>query len=136
MSTEDNKALARRLNECWNQGNLGEADVYFTPNFVYHDVANPQVSNREDYKQFLSNFHAAFPGQFTIEDLIAEGEKVASRYTFHGTHQGQWRGVPPTGKAMTFTGTVTYHIGGDKIVEAWQNADNLSVLRQLGLFPA
>lgn len=58
-----------------------------------------------------------------------------ARYTYRGTNQGQWRGVPPTGKAVTFTGTITYRIVDGKAVEAWQNADNLSVLRQLGILP-
>jgi predicted ester cyclase len=143
MSAEENKALIRRSIEEFNQGNATEisprVDEFFAPDFVLHDpnIQLPAggIHNREDYKQFLSGFMAALPGQFTIEDLIAEGEKVVLRYTHHGTHQGSWRGVAPTGKAVTFTGTVTYHIVDGKVVEAWQNADNLSVLRQLGLLP-
>ena len=143
MSTEENKALILRGIEALNRGNMAEmyaaVDESFVPDFVFHDPNIPLpaggVRSREDYKQFLTGFHAALPGQFTIEDLIAEGDKVVVRYTFRGTHKGQWRGLPPTGKAVTFTGTITYHLVDGKVVEGWQNADNLSVLRQLGLIP-
>ena len=143
MSTEENKALIRRAYEVANRGNLTEnlstTDESLAPDFVFHDPNIPfpaaGIRSREDYKQFVSGFLAALPGQFTIEDLIAEGEKVVFRYTYRGTHQGPWRGVPPTGKAVTFTGTITYRIVAGKAVEAWQNADNLSVLHQLGLIP-
>jgi predicted ester cyclase len=143
MSIEVNKALIRRGIEVANRGNLTELlamiDELFAPDFVFHDSNIPiptgGIRSREDYKQFVTGFQAAIPGQFTIEDLIAEGDKVGARYTYRGTNQGQWRGVPPTGKAVTFTGTITYRIVDGKAVEAWQNADNLSVLRQLGILP-
>ena len=143
MSTEENKALVRRFIEVANRGNLSEilptVDELFVPDFVFHDPNIPVpvggIRSREDYNQFGTAFQAALPGQFTIEDLIAEGEKVVLRYTYRGTYQGEWRGLPPTGKAVTFTGTVTYRIVDGKAVEAWQNADNLSVLRQLGILP-
>jgi steroid delta-isomerase-like uncharacterized protein len=136
MSTEDNKALIRRAFEDLNQGNLGEADEYFTPNFVYHDVANPQVSNRDEYTQLLTGLMAALAPRLTIEDLIAEGDKVVARYTISGTHRGQWRGIPPTGKPVTVTATITYRFADGKVAEMWQNADTLSLLQQLGVIPA
>jgi predicted ester cyclase len=143
MSAEENKARISYAVEVLNQGNLTEishlVDESFVPDFVLHDpnISIPAggVRSREDYKQFLSGFLAGIPGQFTIEDLVAEGDTVVLRYTYHGSHQGQWRDVAPTGKALMFTGTVTYHLDDGKIVEAWQNVDNVSVLRQLGLFP-
>jgi steroid delta-isomerase-like uncharacterized protein len=136
MSTEDNKDLIRRAFENFNQANVGKADEYFTPNFVYHDAANPQVSNREEYTQFLTGLIAAFAYQLTIEDLIAEGDKVVARFTLRGTHRGQWRGVPPTGKPVTVTATSTYRIADGKVAEVWQNADVLSQLQQMGLIPS
>lgn len=136
MSIEENKATVRRVFDAFNQGDPAVIDEIYAPIFVHHDPAHPRVRSREACKRFGTGFFAAFPGQFTIEDLIAEGEKVVLRYTYRGTHQGQWRGLPPTGKAVTFTGTVIYRIVDGKAVEAWQNADNLSVLQQLGLIPA
>ncbi len=139
MSTQENKALIRRGTEVLNRGNMTEIsttlDELFVPDFVRHDPAGG-FRSREDYKQFVFSLLAALPGQFTIEDLIAEGEKVVLRYTFHGTHQGQWRGVPPTGKPVTFTGIFIYRILEGKIVEGWENADALGLVRQLGLIPA
>ncbi len=139
MSIEENKALIRRGTEILNRGNVTEIsttlDELFVPDFVRHDPAGG-FRSREDYKQFLFSLLAALPGQFTIEDLIAEGDKVVLRYTFHGTHQGQWRGLPPTGKPVTFTGIFIYRILDGKIVEGWENADALGLVQQLGLIPA
>ena len=139
MSTEENKALIRRGTEVLNRGNVTEIsttlDELFVPDFVRYDPAGG-FRSREDYKQFLFSLLAALPGQLTIEDLIAEGDKVVLRYTFHGTHQGQWRGLPPTGKPVTFTGIFIYRILDSKIVEGWENADALGLVQQLGLIPA
>ena len=139
MSTEENKALIRRGTEILNRGNVTEIsttlDELFVPDFVRHDPAGG-FRSREDYKQFLFSLLAALPGQFTIEDLIAEGDKVVLRYAFHGTHQGQWRGLPPTGKPVTFTGIFIYRILDGKVVEGWENADALGLVQQLGLIPA
>ncbi len=142
MSTEENKATVRRDIEVWNRGNVTELmatmDEVYAPDFVYHVPNLPfpgGIRSREDYKQFATGFLAALPGQFTIEDLIAEGEKVVVPYIFRGTHQGPWRGVAPTGKTVTFTGTITYRIVDGKVVEVWDNPDQLSILRQLGILP-
>ncbi len=140
MSTEDNKAAIRRLLDGLNQKDVAVVDELCTPDFVLHDPGSPLpaggIRSREDYKQYLSGFLASLPGQFTTDDMIAEGEKVVARWTYRGTHQGQWRGVSPTGKAVTFTATSTYRFVDGKLAESWQNVDNLGVLRQLGLIPA
>jgi len=143
MSAEENKALIRRGIEALNRGNVTEfsatVDEQFAPDFIFTDPNLPfpgGIRSREDYKQFLSGFLAALPGQFTIEDLMAEGDKIVVRYTYRGPHQGPSRGVAPTGNTVTFTGTIIYRIVDGKIVEGWQHADNLSMLRQLGLLPA
>ena len=81
MSTEDNKAFIRSEFEDLNQGNLGKVVDYFTPNFVYHDAANPQVSNREEYLHFLTDVMGTLANQLTIEDLVAVGDKVVVRFT-------------------------------------------------------
>src|SRR5260370_4396294 len=121
MSTEGNKALIRRGTEVLNRGNVTEIsttlDELFVPDFVRHDPAGG-FRSREDYKQFLFSLLAALPGQFTIEDLIAEGDKVVLRYAFRRTHQGQWRGLPPTGKPVTFTGIFIYRILYSKTAQA------------------
>lgn len=136
MSTEENKALVRRGIESLNQGNVAATNELWTSDLVNHDPNNPQVRVREEYKQWLTGFITAVPGQFTIEDLIAEGDKIVTRYTYRGSHQGQWRGVPPTGKPVTITGTVTYRLVDGKVAEIWANSDALSLVQQLGLIPA
>ncbi len=136
MSTEDNKALVRRWYEDFNQRNLARVDELFTPDYVYH---NPPTTlhGPEEFKQFLSLYLTAFPdARFTVEDELAEGDRVASRSTFHGTHQGEFMGIPPTGKPVTVTGIGIDRIVGGKFVEGWLNFDALGMLQQLGVIPA
>jgi predicted ester cyclase len=137
MSTEENKALARRLfEEGINQRNWAVLDELCTPDFVLHNVALT-LQGLEPVKQFLSMYLTAFPdAQFTIEDLIAEGDKVVVRETFRGTHQGDLMGIPPTGKQVTVSAIVIVRIVNGKAVEGWQNGDTLGTLQQLGVVPA
>ena len=134
MSIEENKAIIRRFIEVGNRGNVTEMsttlDEVFVPDFVRHDPAGG-FRIREDYKRHLLSLQVALPGELTIEDLIA----LAVRYTYRGTHQGQWRGVPPTGRLVTFTGIFICRILYGKIVEGWENADALSLVQQLGVIP-
>jgi len=137
MSTEENKALIRRLFDGINQKDVAVIDELCTPDFVTHDPANPTVRSREDFKQWLTALSAAFPDlHFTIDDILAEEDKVAYRYTFRAIHSGSWRGVAPTGKPITVTATSIAHISGGKIAELWSNTDALGLVQQLGLIPA
>lgn len=137
MSAEDNKTIVRRSLEEFNQGNLSVIDELFAPDFVYHDPANPTVHSRQDYKQWLTQFRAAFPDvRISVEDMLAEGDKVAYRYTLRATQSGSWRGAPPTGKPISVTAIVIARLTGGKIAEGWQNADALGLVQQLGLMPA
>jgi steroid delta-isomerase-like uncharacterized protein len=135
MSTEDNKALVRRWYEDFNQRNLAMYEL-FTPEFVYH-TPSMTLHGLDEFKQFLSHYLTAFPdARFTVEDELAEGELVASRATLHGTHQGEFLGIPPTGKQVTSTGIAIDRIVGGKFVESWLEADNLGMLQQLGVVPS
>ena len=137
MSTEDNKALVRRFyEEVFNQRNLALVDQLFTTNHVFH---NPPTTlhGREEFKQLLSVYITAFPdARFTVEDEIAEGERVASRYTFRGTHQGELMGIPPTGKSVSVTGMIINRIVNGQSEEGWLNFDALGMLQQLGVIPS
>jgi len=137
MSTEDNKALVRRFYEdAFNQRNLALVDELCSTTHVFH---NPPTTlhGREEFKQLLSVYLTAFPdARFTVEDEIAEGEKVTSRYTFRGTHQGELMGIPPTGKQVTVTGIIINRIAGGQSVEGWLNFDALGLLQQIGAIPA
>ncbi len=142
MSTEDNKALSRSFFDGLNRNDVAIVAELCTPDFVLHDPAGPGgwhgngINNREEYKDSLSGFFASLPGQFTIDDMIAEGDKVVTRWTYRSTHQGEWRNVSATGREVTFTATSTSRFVDGKSAETWQNVDNLGVLRQLGLYPA
>jgi steroid delta-isomerase-like uncharacterized protein len=134
MSTEDNKALARRgLEETLNQKNLTVLDELLVPDFTFHS-ASRIIQGREAFKQFLTMFLTAFPDlHLTIEDLIGEGEKVSVRYTYRGTHLREFMGMPPTGKQITVTGLEFLRLANGKILEEWINED---FLQQLSVVPA
>ena len=135
MSTEDNKAHVRRGFEAVNQKNLAVFDELLTPDVVFHN-ASTTMQGLEAYKQFLSMYMTAFPDlQFTVEDMIAEGDTVVARFTTRGTHQGNLMGIPPTGKQVSGTGMFIDRIVNGKGVEQWSNGDDLGLLQQLGVIP-
>ncbi|MFL5586864.1 MAG: ester cyclase [Ktedonobacteraceae bacterium] len=138
MTTETNKAIIRRIvEEIQNRDNLALIDELLAPNFVNHTPAPGLPPDREGIKQLLSMFRAAFPdGSMTIEDMIAEGDKVVSRKTYRGTHQGEFMGIPPTGRHVTVGLIDIMHIVDDKVVEHWNVGDDLSMLQQLGVLPS
>jgi steroid delta-isomerase-like uncharacterized protein len=138
MSTEDNKALARRLiEEAWNQENLTTVDELMALDHVgHHSLVPNQQTGREFYKQYIVRTRAAFPDfHATIEEQIAEGDLVVTRWSVQGTHQGMFHGHSPTGKQMTVTGVVIDRIVDGKAVEGWMEMDTLSQMQQLGVFP-
>lgn len=136
MSPEENKAIARRVTEeGWNQGNTALFDEFFTADFIGHDPFRP-VHGPEGFKQYYATIHSAFPDtHLTIEDLIAEGDMVVSRSTITGTHQGELRGFPPSGKRVTITGIAIVRYASGKAAEAWYEYDALSMLQQIGAIP-
>ena len=136
MSTEENKALARRSWEIVSPDNLDLIEEVYAPDLVWHEP-DQDIRGYEQAKQFVSSFFAAMPDiNITVEDLIAEGEKVVSRYTIRGTHQGETEEFgPPTGRQMQLEGITIHRFEDGKIVEEWERYDNLSVLQQLGLAP-
>ena len=136
MSTEDNKANSRRFyEEVWNQGNLATADELNAANFV-DDSLQPPIHGLESLKQFVMMYRTAFPDtHLTVEDQIAEGDKVVTRWTGRGTHQGAFMGIPPTGKRVTVTGINIVRFENGKAVEGWSNFDALGMLQQLGVVP-
>ncbi len=135
MSTEENKDLIRRAFEAGNQKNWAVFDALFAPDFVFHN-ASSTIQGFEAYKQFLLRYGSAFPdGSLTIEDMIAEGDRVVFRQMFRGTHQGDMMGIPPTGKQITVSSIAISRIANGKIVEGWVNNDDLGMMQQLGVAP-
>ena len=126
MSLEENKALVRReQEELWTYtGDLDAAEELFAP------------EQAEAAGQEASDFRRGFPDVVsTIEDLIAEGDKVTARWRARATHRGEYVGVPPTGKEVEFTGISVYRIEGNRIAESWTVEDELGLMRQIGAVP-
>ncbi len=135
--SEENKALIQRfVEEAFNKGNVDVADEVYSPNFVSHEPTGPVERSPEHVKNFVNMYLSAFPdGRTTIEDLVAEGDRVAYRWTYRGTHQGELMDIPPTGREVTITGITIDRISGAKIEEEWNNFDQLGLLQQLGVVP-
>jgi steroid delta-isomerase-like uncharacterized protein len=137
MSTEENKAIVRRFYEVLNTEDLTGLDELFATNYILYLPGRTEPIDREGAKQFFTMVHQAFPDlEATIEALIAEGDQVALRFTVRATHQGVFRGIPPTGRQATWTGIETYRITAGKIAETWISVDLLSLMQQFGAVPA
>ncbi len=137
---EENKALARRSWQIVTQGSLDTlqdalAEVY-AEEFVMHEP-DEDVLGIEGLTRFVSMIRAGFPDlRVMLEDAIAEGEKVVSRWIAQGTHQGELMGIAPTGNRVTITGITIHRIEDGKIVEEWENWDALGMMQQLGAIPS
>jgi steroid delta-isomerase-like uncharacterized protein len=138
MSTEENKAIARRWGEeVWGKGSQAAIDELFAPNFVFNYPAPGATPDLKGYKQTVTMLCGPLSDiRSTAEDMVAEGDKVAVRWTWGGTHKGELMGIPPTGKQVTITGISILRIVGGKIVEEWGEMDMLGMLQQLGVIPA
>ncbi len=136
--SEQNKDIVRRLfEELWNKGNLSVADELFTLNYDHHDPSTPDVGRGpESEKKRATLYRPAFPDlRLTIEDTIAEGERVVIRWSCRGTHKGDLSGIAPTGKQFTISGVSIARIAGGKMAEGWVNWDALGLMQQLGVVP-
>ena len=134
MSPEDNKALVQRFfEEVVNQRNLAALDQFVSPNAINHTVASGLPPGP---MQFLSLHLSAFPDvKATVEDLLADGDKVVARVSYRGTQQGAFRTISPTSKPITVMGINIFRIDNGKMLEHWGLIDRLSALQQLGVVP-
>jgi steroid delta-isomerase-like uncharacterized protein len=138
VQPEENKAVVRRfLEEIFNEGNLDAADELFAPDYVLHDPAVPEeVRGPEGVKRYVSMYRSAYPDtHIAIEDQIAEGDKVVTRWTGQGTHEGELMGIPPTGERVTVAGIQFDRVSGGRIEETWVIYDALGMMQQLGVVP-
>ena len=136
MSTEENKALFRRvLEEIFNKGNFAVVNEIYEKDFVAH-IPPDEFKGPEGIKQFVSAQRNAFPDlNITIQDQVTEGDMVATRWTLTGTHKGNLRDIAPTGKKITVSGSTIVRISNSKIAEGWTNMDALGMMVQLGVAP-
>ena len=136
MATTDNKAVVRQkwYEELWNRWDVEVADELFTADYQLHLPGSPTALDRAATKEAVAMFGRAFPDlHHTVEEIIAEGDTVAARWTVHGTHLGTFQGIAPTGRPVTNTGITVHHTRDGRISETWLAYDNLSFLGQFGL---
>ncbi len=137
MSAEENKALVRRfVQEFWNEGNTAAADELMAIDATIH-MPTGEVVKLDGLKSFAVTFRGSFPDwHSSVEELIAEGDSVAERWTGRGTHRGELQGIPPTGKRVEVPGSVFYRIVGGKVVEFRGQLDMMGLMQQLGVIAA
>jgi steroid delta-isomerase-like uncharacterized protein len=135
MKPEQNKEKERLLvEEVLNKGNLSVLDDLLSPNFVYHGIDWKEVKGIDAYKQMIKGLRTVYPDfHATIEDIIAEGSIVATRYTCRFTFTGQVEGFTPTGKNAVMTGVIFERFEDGKMTEIWDFYDQMDVKRQLGI---
>ena len=138
MSTEENKEIVRRfVEEAQSRGNISSVDQFLTTDFVDHGALFGLPPTREGVKQLFTMLRTAFPDlHTTIHDQVAEGNKVVSRKTFHGTHQGELIGSPATGKQVAFDVIDILQLADGKITDHWVVVDQLGLMQQIGVIPA
>jgi steroid delta-isomerase-like uncharacterized protein len=119
----------------WNKRNIAAADQLIAPNYVAHDPATPgDISGIAGFRRFFNQYTSAFPDQrFTIEDLIAEGDRIVTRWVVEGTHTGALPGIPATGKRVRVTGTTVSRVENGKVAEDYIQWDALGLMQQLGV---
>lgn len=137
-ATEKNKATVRRFwEEVFNGRKLSLIEELFSTDWVYHEVGGQKIFGLKGLKEFLTDYHNAFPDiQVEVENLIAEGDKVVSHVTSRGTHKGELMGIAPTGKQVTVPVICISRFVGDKIVEDWEMIDLFGMLQQLDVIPS
>ena len=133
--SEETKALVRRwFEEGWNKGNVDAAGEFFSPSYVMHAAGGDQSGLPG---RGVARYRAGFPDlTLSVADQIAEGDRVVTRFTFSGTHQGQFEGIAPTGNHVSVSGMFIHRFAGDKIVEGWASVDRLGIMQQIGAIPS
>lgn len=124
--------------EAFNEGRLDVADEVLTPDYVNHDPSQPRpIDSREAMKGFITYLRTAVPDvHFTVDDTVAEGDKVVYRWSATGTQQGEFFGAPPTGRSFSTAGIIIARLADGRIAEEWVEWDTMGMLRQLGVLPA
>jgi steroid delta-isomerase-like uncharacterized protein len=138
MSTEDNKVVIRRWNEeIFNEKRIDRADELVTQDYVDQSALPGQAPGLEGAKEKWAMFVAAIPDlRVTMDEMVAEGDRVAARWTAEGTHQGELLGIPPTGKRIRWSGISICRVAEGKLAEQFERWDRLDLMQQLGVIPA
>ena len=140
MSTEANKAMIRQwVDEAWNNGDFSHAEQFYTADYTYHDPSAPagMPKGPQGIIGMVSMYRVGLPDvHMTIEDMVAEGDKVVWRWSVVGTHNGPLMGIPPTGIKSENGGIIITRFVNGKWAEDWNNWDTLGMLQRLGVIPA
>ncbi len=133
MSEKNKAVVTRSFEELWNKENYDVLEETHHADYVAHLPSGPgDINGVKDFQQFIAMYHAAFPDtHITIEEQIAEGDSVATRWQASGTHQGDFMGMPATGESRTIKGLSIHHLKDGKITESWDNWDALSIWQAL-----
>lgn len=133
MSSQGNKDVVRRLAQALNEGNLDLVDDIFTPDYIRHDPSDLMKDvGVEEYKQAFATIRRAFPdAHWTMEDILEDGDKVIGRWTFHGTNDGPFFNLAPTGRKVTYPIIAVYRIKDGRIAEDWHVFHALGLWQQL-----
>jgi steroid delta-isomerase-like uncharacterized protein len=138
MAQENSSLIRRWFEEVWNKGRMEAIDEMASADVVGHGQAQHATDiGLKEFKPFVHALRSAFPDmKINIDYVIEQGDKVVARWTSTMTHKGEFLGFAPTGKKVTVTGTTTQRVSGGKIVEGWDNWDQLGLLVQIGAVPA
>ncbi len=139
MSTSENKALERRWFKAFDRGKgavMAVTDELYSDDFVLHSATGEDIEGRKAVKKYMDDVFSAFPDMnMTLDDMVAEGDKVTVRFTVTGTHKGKFMGAPPTQKKMKIWSIQIDRIANGKFVEGWERTDTLGLMQHLGLIP-
>ena len=134
---EQNKAVVRRWFQAFNDRDWAAEEAARSADFAAHVPGAPAPLDRAGWKAFIAAFSAGFPDfRLVLEDVLAEGDRVAARWTFRGTHGGEFLGMTPTGKPVSMSAVEVNRVADGKVAEHWVVLDQLGLLLQLGAIPA
>lgn len=134
MGTEQNKALYRRfIDEVFNQGRFERLGEFLAPDYVFRDASPGMAPGPEAIRETVTNFRTAFPDlAITLEELVAEGDKVCARSVMRGTHRGPLFGIAPTGRPVAVAGLTMVRLVEGRLVESWVKNDVTGLMAQIG----
>lgn len=137
MSEQRKQAVRRFFDQVLGEGDLAAVEELFSPDYIDHDPLDEEDTEGHDgVRDDVSMYRSAFPDiKATVEDQLAEGDRVATRVTVRSTHEGEFQGVPPSGRKTEVTGVVIHRFADGRIAEAWWNWDALGLLQQIGAIP-
>ena len=137
MSAQNKAAMRRIFEEGWNQGDFAVVEEIFSPDYVAHFTPPGAPAGRDGFRWFVQMYRTAFPDlHLQVDDMLADGDKVISRFTIRGTHTGQLMNIPPTNKEVTVTAMVIVRFENGQNMEAWAETDRFGLMQQLGVIPA